>query len=152
MKNITIFGLWLLTIVIGSIIFSFGVFIFSGDGNFENLVGIAFISMIAATLFSVPAIITFLVSNNNLQYKYGNTGYYRRKMYNINLITGGIYFMTSMFLVLLEGSDAIGMAVVFGLLVSYLPVGIISWYVFFEKSKNGKVELSEDIIDDFVNE
>ena len=152
MKNITIFGLWLLTVLLGSFIFTCGMFILNAGENAENFFGIILICMFFSGLFSLPAIFAFLISNNNLRKKLGNTPEYRRKMYKIHLLTGGLYFAVAIFIVLLEGADSMAMLAIIGLLLSYLPAGLLSWYVFFNMASNSTIEYSEEIIDDFVNE
>ncbi len=147
MKNVTIFGFWILTVAIGSVIFGFVIsFIDRSSANLSDSFGIIAISAMLSFLFSIPAVVAFLVANTKLKDKHLNSDLYQRKMYTVHLITGGIYFFVSLFTIILQGADLIGISVLIGLLLSYLPVGIICWYFGFKRIKPTEI-INEEILD-----
>jgi hypothetical protein len=152
MKNITIFGLWILTVIIGSIIFGIGVTFMESDfKNGGDSFMIIVISAMMSFLFSIPAIIVFLISNSKLQKTYSNPILYQRNMYKVKLLTGIIYALISIVVAAINGADFIGIAVILGLLLSYLPIGLLFWYFGFKMNTSSYNNI-EDVIDNPLND
>lgn len=147
MKNVTIFGFWILTVGLGSIIFGIiASLIDRPSANLSDSFGIIAISAILSFLFSIPAVVTFLVANTKLKDKFQNSELYQRKMYTVHFITSGIYFFVSLFTIILQGADIIGISVLISLLLSYLPIGLLCWYFGFRKIKPTEI-INEEILD-----
>jgi hypothetical protein len=147
MKNITIFAFWILTVALGSIIFGIAVtFIEGNSGRIDDTFGIIGISAMLSFLFSIPAIIAFLIANTRYQKQFKDSYTYRSKMYSLHLVTGGIYALIAIFIALFNGADMIGVSVILGLLLSYLPVGMICWYLGFRITSKKHI-ITEDVLD-----
>lgn len=145
MKNITIFGLWILTVVIGSVFLALFTAMLDG-GGFGDFFGIIVLSAMLSFLFSIPAVITFLIANSKFLVKYQNTSLYRTKMYVTQVITGGVYLIVSAATILMNGADSSSALILLGLLACYLPVGLICWYFGF-KRENVKPITGDNILD-----
>jgi uncharacterized RDD family membrane protein YckC len=149
MTNANIFGLWVLSILIGSVVFGLGAFMFSRESEIELFLMMAGISAIASSLFSIPAIIIFIIVNVYFQKSETDNTVYRRKMYNTQLIVTGIYFVLTMAFIMADGAGMKGFGGLCGLLVSYLTPGMLLWRYYFNKQNNGKLIHSEELLDNF---
>ena len=135
MKNITIFGLWALTVLVGSFLFGVSTsFLEDSSGKDNDIALITSISIVASGVMSIPAIIIFLVANVKTKAKYGDGAAYKSKMFFIHFITGFVYFAISLIVILINSADMIGVSVLALMLLSYLPAGLLSWFIGFRMS------------------
>ncbi len=148
MKNIRIVGLWLLTVLIGSIIFATGIMLFdSGHFRADGWLWLIFVSILASGAFSIPAIIAFVVGNNHYKNKLGTGEEYRRSMYKFHLVVGLIYLFIASAFGLLEGEIQTILALLV-LFVCYLPAGMILWYFGFKNVTESVTKANPEILDE----
>lgn len=145
MRNTLVVLSWLATVILGSFVFSILVTIFESKLSFESIFGVLILGSIFSTAFSIPAVIIFVIFNNQYKKKYSDQKLYKKKMMLLHLTVGAIYFFSSLFVILFFETDKDLLRLLFGLLFSYLPVGMIIWYRLLSESKSISYE---DIIDD----
>lgn len=145
MRNTLVVLSWLATVILGSFVFSILVTIFESKLSFESIFGVLILGSIFSTAFSIPAVIIFVIFNNQYKKKYSDQKLYKKKMMLLHFTVGAIYFFSSLFVILFFETDKDLLRLLFGLLFSYLPVGMIIWYRLLSESKSISYE---DIIDD----
>jgi hypothetical protein len=92
MRNTLVVLSWLATVILGSFIFSILVTIFESKLSFESIFGLLILGSIFSTAFSIPAVIIFVIFNNQYKKKYSDQKLYKKKMMLLHLTVGAIYF------------------------------------------------------------
>lgn len=144
MNNTQIVISWLSTIVIGSIILSFVVATYDNNLEMDSFLGILVLGSMFAAAFSIPAVISFVIYNNRYSKNILDKKIYKKKMMLLHLIVGAIYFFCALLFVFIIGFDEESIYILLTLLFSYLPAGLVVWYLFLNKTDTN---ISDDIID-----
>ncbi len=144
MNNTQIVISWLSTIVIGSIILSFVVATYDNNLEMDSFLGILVLGSMFAAAFSIPAVISFVIYNNRYSKNILDKKIYKKKMMLLHLIVGAIYFFCALLFVFIIGFDEESIYILLTLLFSYLPAGLVVWYLFLNKTDTN---VSDDIID-----
>ncbi len=124
MDNKQIVGLWLVTIITGSLLNSLFFAIFEGKFDLDLLI-LSALYMLFSFLFSIPVVIIFALLNNYYTELYPNKIQYTKKMYLMNTVVSLLYLLIGLIYTSMQ-SD-LSWFIIY-LFLSYYPVGMLLWH------------------------